>query len=157
MKKYKKDIFQIGVLIVLFTGIVFGERIWYKIFPAANQYGTRYNKERKRLGILPLPGTWTTEDNNKETKVWFPPEGDTGAVRRTMKVVGVAYDRIRYENDFILKSLPNKEELTLSYRYDTTHPWTYTISSALTGNRPYVINKAAADSILHAWNFHVNN
>ena len=155
MKKHKKDIIQIIVLVVLFTGIFYGERIWYKVFPTANQYGTQYNKERKRLGILPLPGNWVTEDNEKETKIWFPPEGDTGAVRRTMKVVGVAYDRIRYENDFIQKPLPNKEELTITYRYDTIHPWTYTVSSTLTNHQPFVLSKAAADSILRAWNFHV--
>jgi hypothetical protein len=157
MKKYKKDIIQIGILIILFGGIVFGERIWYKLFPAADQYGIQYNKERKRRGILPLPGSWTTEDNDKETKVWFPAEGDTGAVRRTMKVIGVSYDRIRFENDFIQKSLPNKEELTISYRYDTTHPWTYTVSSELTKHRPYVITGAQMDSILKDWNFHINN
>lgn len=153
MKKYKKDIFQIGLLIVLFGGIVFGERIWYKVFPAADKYGVKYNKERARRGILLLPDNWTTEDNEKETKVWFPPAGDTGVVRRTMKVVGVAYDRIKYENDFILKPLPDKEELMISYRYDTIQPWTCTVSSALTGQRPYVITRAQADSILGVWNF----
>lgn len=157
MKKYKKDITQIGIMILLFGGIVFGERIWYKLFPTADKYGVAWNKERKRRGILLLPDNWTTEDNDKETKVWFPPEGDTGAVRRTMKVVTVAYDRIKYENDFIQKPLPDKEELTISYRYDTTHPWSYTMSSVLSSQRPYVISRAQADSILSVWNFHVNN
>jgi len=157
MKKYKKDIIQIVVVILFFGGITFGERIWYKIYPAAGQYGKAYNKERKRLGILLIPDNWTTDDNENETKVWFPPEGDTGTVRRKMKVVGVAYDRIRYENDYIQKPLPNKEELAISYRYDTTHHWTYTVSSELTNQRPYMLTGAQADSILKAWNFHVNN
>lgn len=154
MKKYKKDIIQIGMLIVLFGGIVFGKRIWYKFFPAADKYGVQFNKERQRHGVLLLPGNWTTDDDEKETKVWFPPEGDTGAVRRTMKVIGVEYDRIKYENDFIMKPLPDKEELTISYRYyDTSHPWTYTVSSVLTQQRPYEISKVQVDSILSAWNF----
>jgi hypothetical protein len=154
MKKYKKDITQIGIMILLFGSIGFGEKIWYKLFPVADKYGVAYNKERTKRGILLLPDSWTTEDNEKETKVWFPPESDTGAVRRRMKVIGVAYDRIKYESDFILKPLPDKEELTISYRYDTTHPWTYTVSSAVSKQRPYVITRAQADSILHVWNFH---
>jgi hypothetical protein len=150
--KHKKDFIQLGVLVVLFIGICFGKTIWYTVFPTADSFGVKFNKERKRLGLLPLPDNWTTEHGEKETKVWFPPAMDTGVVYREMKVVGVGNDRIQYENDFILKPKPDKEELTISYRFsDTT--WSYALSSRLTQEKPYSITRRQADSILNAWNF----
>jgi hypothetical protein len=150
--KHKKDIIQLGMLVVLFIGICFGKTMWYTIFPTADSFGVKFNKERTRLGILPLPGNWTTEQGEKETKVWFPPVADTSAVHREMKVVGVENDRIKYENDFILKPKPDKEELTIGYRFtDTT--WNYSFSSRLTHEKPYPITRQQADSILNAWNF----
>ncbi|SFD14020.1 hypothetical protein SAMN05518672_101676 [Chitinophaga sp. CF118] len=157
MKKHKKDIIQLGVLLLVLIGYVYGNTIWYKLFPTADQYGVKFNKERIRRGILPLPGNWTTANDEKETKVWFPPKSDINSIHRGMKVVGVAYDRIKYENDFILKPLPNKEELALNYRYDTTPSWTYTFSSSLTNQRPNVITREQVDSILKAWDFHIDS
>jgi len=141
--KYKKDIIQLGVLVVLFIGICFGKTIWYTIFPTADSFGVKFNKERARLGILPLPDNWTTEQGEVV---------DSGAVHREMKVVGVENDRIKYENDFILKPEPDREELTISYRFtDSTR--NYAFSSRLTHEKPYPVTPQQADSILHAWNF----
>jgi hypothetical protein len=154
--KYKKDIIQLGGLVILLLGICFWKPIWYKLFPVSEQYGVKYNKTRARLGIYPLPADWTTTGNEeKETKIWFPPAGDTSAVQREMKVIGVEDGRIRYENDFIVKPRPNREELTISYRYmDTAHRWSYALSSDQTNARPYPVTKEQVDSILHSWNFH---
>jgi hypothetical protein len=150
--KHKKDIIQLSVLVVLVIGICFGKTIWYNVFPTADSFGIKFNKERKRLGLLPLPADWTTENGEKETKIWFPPKVDTSAVHREMKVVGVEDDRIKYENDFILKPLPDKEELTISYNF-ADKAWVYALSSRLTHEQSYPITRQQVDSILNAWHF----
>jgi hypothetical protein len=131
----------------------FGPALWDKYGPAAGRYGAKYNDERHRLGILPLPEDWTTP-NRSEIKAWFPPEGQKkDSVYRSMKIVNVQQDEIIAELDNIVRKVKGGQEaLSIYYYYDSTHHWKYEFSMP---DQPHdtIITAAQADSILHAWNF----
>ncbi|TWV93665.1 hypothetical protein [Chitinophaga pinensis] len=131
----------------------FGESLWDKYGPYANRYGAKYNDERHRLGILPLPEDWTTP-NRSERKNWFPPDAQKkDSVFRSMKYVNVEDGEIINEVDNILrKGKGGNDAISIFYFYDSTNHWKYEFSSPGLSHQ-INLTAAQADSILHAWNF----
>lgn len=143
---------QIIFILVVFIGFMFSPKIWYRFFDKSRLYDARYNAERVKREILPLPANWITYDKTKESRGWFPPAKDTTAsVFRSMKMVLVKNGEIKEELDDIAKGRNGKCDVLQIYSYyDSAHSRVFVYNNQ---ERDDTISKPQADSILQSWNF----
>lgn len=148
----KARILQIIFILVVFVGLMSSQKIWYRFFAKSRLYDARYNAERAKRGILPLPANWITHDKTKESRTWFPPDKDTTAsVFRSMKMVLVKDGEIKEEYDDIAKRRNGKYDVLEIYSYyDSAYSKVFIYNNQ---ERDDTISKPQADSILQSWNF----
>jgi hypothetical protein len=149
----KSKVLRIGLIILLLIGALFSYKIWYSFFARSRLYDVRYNAEREKRGILPLPADWITYDKTRDTKTWFPPPHDTTAgVFRSMKLVVVEDGEIKSELDHIAKRVKGSYEFVLIESfYDSADSKMFVYDGP--ESSPDTILKWQADSILQSWNF----
>ncbi|WP_295124316.1 hypothetical protein [uncultured Chitinophaga sp.] len=145
----------LGALAILlyFNGKVY----WYKLFPVKETYGTAYNPERSKRKLMTLPHSWKAKDSSDTHIIWSSADtvfdSDTGY--RKSKSVTLRDHQITLEEDRVvhfLKDSAFREELLISYAYDSLLPWniTYIKSSDTTG--PLKLSKKEGDSLMRIWN-----
>ncbi|KAA2239293.1 hypothetical protein F0L74_24110 [Chitinophaga agrisoli] len=153
MKYTIKDISR-NVIIIILIGLTINiETIWYTFFPVGNEYGAAFNRQRAVRGILPLPSTWTTEDNASSSQVWLPPDTTQGAVTHTSKIMIIGEDSLSYEEDNIIRTDKGRKEwLSMEYYYDSTNHWKCFYTGPA-GNDRRPVDRREADSILLHWHY----
>jgi len=150
----KSQIFRIIIIIILFIGALSAQKIWFSFFAKSRMYDARYNSERIKRGILPLPEDWITYDKTKNTKAWFSPNRDTSAsVYRSMKMVVVKDGEVDHEYDHIVKRSEHGKNILVIYCYYNSVNSKVFIYNDSEKSKSDTITKPQADSILKSWNF----
>jgi hypothetical protein len=152
-----KTIFYIllGALAILlyFNGKVY----WHKLFPVKQTYGIDYNTERSKRKLMMLPPSWKAKDSSDKYIIWSSADTvfDTDTGYRKSKLVTLRNQQIILEEDRVvhfLKDSAFREELLISYAYDSLLPWNITYLKSSDTMGPLKLSKKEGDSLMRIWN-----